>query len=239
MERFYWREAELRPPGARFSEEVRGHLAWRSLVERVYETRFDRPEDGWWSLFDGFLAEVQREADQGIAPIGRPTKQKCCLFISHRMNDADNALHIAWLATQAGYDYWLDIHDPTLIAASGSALPSPAKDILIAAIIEIALLNVSHVIALHTRHSAGSKWIPYELGRAKARLVYSDQAAGWFDRHTPVVACGEYVYLARQTRTRTDIQSWLSSTKKVGMEQPCVPASGQTWGRGPPPPLDP
>jgi hypothetical protein len=54
------------------------------------------------------------------------------------MNDVNNALHIAWVATQCGCDYWLDVHDPRLIAANRAPLLSPAQEIVIAAIIEIA-----------------------------------------------------------------------------------------------------
>ncbi|WP_292530699.1 toll/interleukin-1 receptor domain-containing protein [Methylocystis sp.] len=229
--RFFWRDVEGLSVENRFSDNALGYPAWRALVERLYNVPPDAPSDSWASLFDSFIGDISRE----FGPGSSSRAKTCCLFISHRMSDVNNALHIAWLATQVGYDYWLDIHNPTLIAASGSSLPSPAKDILLAAIIEIALLNATHVIALHTKHSLGSKWIPYELGRAKARLVQSDQAAGWFDRHTPPSTCGEYVYLARQLGP-LDIQNWLTSTNQYR----CSPTATKNWPYGDhPPPLDP
>src|SRR5262249_24349779 len=142
----------------------------------------------------------------------RKTEKTCCLFISHRQSDVDSALHIAWIGTNTGYDYWLDVHDPTVLAVNRSQLASPAKDVIVAAIVEIALLNATHVIALHTENSAGAKWIPYELGRAKDRLVYSDQAAGWFAQKIKIGSCGEYVHLVKQTRTAAEIHNWLSNT---------------------------
>jgi hypothetical protein len=113
-------------------------------------------------------------------------------------------------------------------------LPSPAKDIANATVIEMALLNVTHVIARHTRRSAGSKWIPSELGRAKARLVRSNQAAGWFERHMSVASCGEYVRLIRQTWSAADIANRLASASGGR----CAPAAVRSWLHGDPPPLD-
>jgi len=119
---------------------------------------------------------------------------------------------VARTVTNTGRDYWLDIHDPTLRWANTKvvSLGSVAGAILLAAIIEIALLNSTHVIALHTTNSAGSAWIPYELGRAKARKIFSSQAAGWFDPpNISPSGCPEYVHLAHQTASHRDVEDWL------------------------------
>ena len=101
---------------------------------------------------------------------------------------------------------WVDVHDPALMRFGGIRDPMlRVRDILIAAIIEIGLLNASHVIAAMTPLSAGSKWIPYEFGRAKHRSMYSIYSATWLH---PVILpsdCGEYVHLAEITRAETDI----------------------------------
>jgi hypothetical protein len=148
------------------------------------------------------------------------------VFISHRQADADCAERIAWRASQEGLDYWLDVHDP-LLRYSKAAPP-----MILAAIIEIALLNCTHVIAAHTPNSAGSKWIPYELGRAKSRAVYSHQAAGWFHSQTSPAAYGEYVQLAEICRSEKEVVRWLKIHAPVGLVRP-APYHGQ----GAPPPL--
>jgi hypothetical protein len=102
------------------------------------------------------------------------------VFVSDRRVDVGIAERIAKLATYSGYGYWLDVHDPRLIYATGAAIPSPIKDVLIAAIIEMGLLNASHLIAAMTRNSAGYKWIPYEFGRAKQRSLHSIYSASGF-----------------------------------------------------------
>jgi hypothetical protein len=168
-------------------------------------------------VFNTFLAKLDK--------LPRPDPPICCLFVSHRRSDVNDALHIASRATQAGYECWLDILDPTLIKLNGAVIPTPAKDILLAATIEIGLLNSTHVIAMHTQHSIGpqitlSKWIPYELGRAKARQIRSEQAACWFDQKTKPADCGEYVYLVVHARTDPEIDNWLNT--KMG---PCKRSS--------------
>jgi hypothetical protein len=239
VERFFWRDHDLPPEertiDGRFPEGIRGYQAWRRLVHSVADDPFGGRPESLRSAFDTFLAAVDEDA--------QPRLSTCCLFISHRMNDVNNALHIARVATQCGYDYWLDIHDPTLTRANRIQLSSPAKEVLIAAIIEIALLNVTNVIALHTNRSAGSKWIPYELGRAKTRLVHSDRAAGWYHPSSLANSRAEYMYLVEATTTDAEIRGWLSRAprSRLGQSQ-CVlrPEVERLWKYGDhPPPMDP
>jgi hypothetical protein len=219
MARFFWQEVEDRPLENRY-ESLPGYGPWRQLVAEI-----SRPPESYGGAFDAFLANLDNEP--------RPDPPTCCLFVSHRRSDVKDALRIASRATLAGYEYWLDIHDPTLIWLNGAAIPSPAKDILLAVAIEIGLLNSTHVIAMHTQHSIGpqhtilSKWIPYELGRAKARRIRSEQAACWFDQQTQPSACGEYVYLVVHTRTDPEIDHWLKTKKgRCKLSKALPPADG-------------
>src|SRR5262249_34033650 len=92
----------------------------------------------------------------------------------------------------------------------------PRRSVLIAAIIEIALLSSTHVIALHTTNSLASRWVPYELGRAKARNITSLQAAGWFQKGQTVASCGDYVKLAVMTHDEPQVADWLQQTAGGG-----------------------
>ena len=227
MERFSWRDAEELTIDRRYRGGVRGYRAWMRLVHRLSEGGYSEQPGFLGSAFDDFLAAANEDTQS--------KNLTCRLFVSHRMNDVNNALHIAWgrhakrIRLLARYP------------RSDPRCSDPAKEILIAAIIEIALLNVTHVLAMHTSFSAGSKWIPYELGRAKTRLVYSDQAAGWYYPSTLSKSRAEYMHLARETTTDAEIQAWLSSSRRLGREQgQCVPTSNRTWKYGAhPPPLDP
>jgi hypothetical protein len=179
--------------------------AWRQLMEQLFS--FGGPA----VAFTDFLQTMQ-------ALPGRPPSQPR-VFVSHRMDDVLYAERIAWLASRkAGLEYWLDVHDPVLRLAS-TALPSghPIYAIAVAAIIEMALLNCTHVIAAHTPPPPNtswrpSQWIPYELARAKTRSIISRQAAGWFHPQVhPPESRGEYVLLADLCGSDTDVEQWLQS----------------------------
>ncbi len=200
MMKFSWRQAQdqERALPDRFAD-LPGATIWRQLLTDTVNAG-DNPED-LYRAFDRFIRAID-QTDAALA--------KDCVFISHRRADWQRAEDIAKLVDSKGRDYWLDIHDPTLQWAS-KQFTGAAAAVLLAAIIELALLNSTHVIALHTTNSRGSVWIPYELGRAKARKIYSSQSAGWFDR--PSVSpdkCGEYVYLGHQTFSDQDILDWLN-----------------------------
>ena len=144
-----------------------------------------------------------------------PRQKDCCVFVSHRSDPLDQnyAEQIAWHATQHGYEYWLDVHDPNLTYLNGSTIPSPAKEILIAAAIEMALLNCSHLLAVITQNSFGSQWIPYEFGRAKLRLVVSGNSSIWLDNGIKAADCGEYVYLSPVNGSTREVEVWLQQGK--------------------------
>jgi hypothetical protein len=179
--------------------------AWRLLNEQLLSSADPA------IAFIGFLQTIQ-------ALPGR-TLSHPRVFVSHRMVDVAYAERIAWLASQkAGLEYWLDVHDPVLRLA-GRALPAGhvVYAITIAAIIEMALLNCTHVIAAHAPAPTNtswrpSQWIPYELARAKARSVISRQTAGWFHSQVhPPQSRGEYVLLADLCGSDADVEQWLLS----------------------------
>jgi hypothetical protein len=182
-------------------EGLPGWQAWKELIEIVADP--DTPNRELFNAFDYFLRSVDRID---------PNLVKDCVFISHRQKDWRRAEEVAKIVSATGRDYWLDIHDPMLLWINGTKtnIGTSAGAILLAAIIEIALLNSTHVITLHTANSAGSAWIPYELGRAKARRIFSSNAAGWFDHPTILPAtCPEYLHLAHQTLSDQDVEDWL------------------------------
>jgi hypothetical protein len=194
-----WLEYESRGPFGRFPENVRGYEAWIELVEALPRLRDE-----------GGVPEAEQTFFRRTAPLMLEPKPKC-LFISHQRKDGDYAKRIACQAHHRHLDYWLDVHDPVL-AAVNQMPGTPLRSLLIAAIIEIALLNSTHVIALHTVNSGGSKWLPYELGRAKAHQVVSWQAAGWFEPGQTAQNCGDYVQLALMfSGDEYQLLGWLSS----------------------------
>lgn len=208
------------------AELTRGHAReWRELRPNSGERAPDEPPPA-------FGEHVRPDADDDVAgqqlilePMDRflraasyPAESpstRCTLFISHKSTDQQLAERVAELAQGEGFDYWLDVHDPTLQAANGSALPEPIKAMIIAAIIEIALLNSTHVIALNTPSSRNSRWVPYEFGRGKRGALplplpnRRHPAASWFHPREYPSAHGDYLHLSPCLTSERGIRSWL------------------------------
>jgi hypothetical protein len=180
-----WDEQEVAATRYPDGVEIAGRGAWVRLVERV---EAGSRENAWAH----FVGDIETLVEQ-LPP--KPHR----VFVSHQRKDVDAAERLAYLATQAGLEYWLDIHDPTLIGANNQTITGPQRAILIAGIIEIALLNCRYIVAAHSTNSLASKWIPYEFARVKEHIPFADDAAGWFE---PTVQAGlteDYFELARKT----------------------------------------
>jgi hypothetical protein len=194
-----------------FAERVR--VLWRDLVEPLPRLEGDFGEDwrglqrGCLELQDSFFAA----ADSLFAEKAAGAKRSDCVFISHQRADAYRGERIACLADHRSVDVWLDVHNPTLRWLNANPVSAPVRSLLIAAIVEIALLNSTHVIALHTASSLASRWVPYELARAKARGVTSAQAAGWFEDAKNPLKHGDYVQLAAMLFDEQEVFDWLPS----------------------------
>ena len=184
----------------------------------------DLPSDPRW--LEAACMEALRDfLDEIQAAVTQPTKP--CVFISHQQADAYKGERVACLVEHHAIDSWLDVHDPTLALVNQLSPGDPRHAALVAAIVEIALLSSTHVIALYTAHSSKSKWIPYELGRAKARRIASPQAAIWLASGQAVSNCGDYVLLTVVTQDEPGVAQWLAAAAGGG---PHVAPLGVTCG---------
>jgi hypothetical protein len=143
-----------------------------------------------------------------------PLPQVRRLFVSHRQVDYNQALRLAYLACNEGFDYWLDILDPSLTATTSGE----AKAAAVATIIEMALLNCTHIIAVMTPNTRGSEWVPYEYGRAKEAPPISSNAACWV---APQVQSSlpDYLHLGPVHKTESDIRNWLRAQRSPQLIQ--------------------
>lgn len=156
----------------------------------------------------------------------RPLPQTPCLFISHKMQDYKEALRIAYLANENGYDIYLDILDPllqNLVNNNGNA-------ILIANLIELGLLNSTHLIAVMTPNTAASRWVPYEFGRVKEHKLVSTHTASWVDNAVPSLP--EYLFLCPRYHSENDVKKWLQKENPKGKNK-----RKMTWPYGKTQPL--
>ncbi|MBI2716222.1 MAG: toll/interleukin-1 receptor domain-containing protein [Rhizobiales bacterium] len=209
---FDWRDHENDSDYRQRYDGVLGELRpWYDLVDALREGPGERTR---LNLFEKFLEDI---------PGAVQSKRKTCVFISHRKHDTDKAERIVCLADHHNLDYWVDVHSPALRYVNNKLKRGdPLRSILIAAVIEIALLCCTHVIAVHTTNSLKSRWVPYELARAKARQIRSTQAAGWFETGQNWKTCGYYVQLAVMANSEADVMGWLASVPGATKVSPPV-----------------
>ena len=108
-----------------------------------------------------------------------------------------------------------NVLDPDLaqlqIWIGGSTLTEEQKSAAIASVIEMGLINSSHVLAVMTENTRGSQWVPYEYGRVKDPALVTLQASCWTHPQIPKQALPEYLYLGVINPNETEIRNWLKS----------------------------
>jgi len=239
MRRFDWRRFEPQDARDRDREQLeRDQSHWPPFVDVNLLGRYSQSDErgqtiNGYEAWDRFVRRLLVEPDE-FSPSPELTQRRLaivdeffavvanpfpkpptpCVFVSHQRLDTHRGERVACLVDDHGLDSWLDVHDPTLIRVNALA-SDPLRSILIALTVELALLNSTHVIALHTTHSLKSRWVPYELARAKARGVTSLQAAGWFETGQTPKTCGDYVWLAVRTHDEQQVIDWIRLEPKA------------------------
>jgi len=214
-----WNEKEWR---VRFPDWAIGAPEWR-----------DQPDVSAWDNHLNWLPDL-RTRDLPATPLSCPR-----LFVSHRSIDRDLALRVAWIAKSEGFDFWLDVLDPALNHPRLAALNQAQRALATAAIIEMGLLNCSHVIALITQLTKGSDWVPYEYGRVKDVPPVSVQAACWRHPQMTHSSLAEYLLLGPIHDSETAIRAWVVSQLIAwsSAHRKCTAGAAKRWEYPVPSPL--
>jgi len=171
-------------------------------IENSWQDRYPPWIDGKdvWSDFCrnpvGVITGLKR-----LQPLPKPR-----VFVSYKSKDRQCAFRLAYLANEEGFNYWVDVLDPTLTAVQNK------QPYIIAAIIELALLNSSHIIAAMTPNTINSAWVPYEFGRAKDATIMSSQAASWISPQL-TQPIPEYLHLCIRNGAENEIRKWLMNER--------------------------
>jgi len=228
---------------------VLGVDSWRNRITLLMEYLAATPERqaGIREEIQSRLLGNNTDSDSRLAMVDRPTEElillllqltlqsiprdaprdRCPrLFISHRHADALYALRIAKLALDHRFAFWLDILDPSLLALGTTPPANPALlPLLTACIIEMALLNCTHVIACMTPNSPGSAWIPYEFGRIKDQRLITINTASWLHPAFPSPLFPDYLLLGEITQNEPQINRWLAAEYLRWGSSGCIPRS--------------
>lgn len=169
-----------------------GRVLWR--LQKIEGNRWITPE------LPRPLELLQRlQGGGGIHP--RPR-----VFVSHRQCDQVYAERIAYLADCAGFDFWLDVVNlplPPFVATM------PA--IAVAQLIEMALLNCSHIVAAYTDATPGSTWVPYEYGRVKEPVLSSTKCCAWLYINSASTVQPEWLELNQKCEHEQPLVQWLNN----------------------------
>jgi hypothetical protein len=211
-DRFNYDSEEYPNWGTRYPRWVFGHDQWLE-----YSQRLNGPPG---SLLLERLPDLSARKPSDIP--GRCPR----VFISHRKADATEALRVAQLVQECGYDYWLDVLNPELLKIPYMGLPAQAEAVAMASVIEMGLLNCSHVIALITPNTKGTLWIPYEYGRVKEPPLVSLQPACWIHRDY-ADPLPEYLHLGPVHYVESTIQSWLKTPPVATLGR--LPCAMKSW----------
>jgi len=182
----------------------------RTIGENLL-TRFNGhiASDRWVQLVnEPSLQNLENLREEGFRQKMLPPIMCKRVFISHRQVDVVCAERIAYLATASNFHYWLDVHDPQLMVANQAQIPSLQKSVLVAGIIEMALINCTHVLAVMTHNTRGSEWVPYEYGRI-ADAPGIDSACTW--QHPLLATPPEYMYLRDIHHSEQQICAWFNT----------------------------
>jgi hypothetical protein len=197
MPDYYASEFFELPPSRRFPEWALGFDVWRELGDGIPETLN--------TILDK-LVRYRVASLWGHVPLKCPR-----VFISHQRVDETRAREIADLAKIAGYDVWLDVLEPALKFPQSPAPTAQEKSRAVATIVETALLNCTHVLAVMTPNAERSRWVPYEYGRVKDSSLYSLNAACWIDSQLATPTLPEYLQLGQITHSDPEISMWLQN----------------------------
>ncbi len=204
MSSFNWQTAQAQFPATRYAQLPQGDVLGLAEWERfIYRFPYPNPESAW-----PYLHALHQ------AKLSAPARKCPRVFVSHKQVDVAEAKRIAWLIQGQQIDYWLDVIDlPPALAALTASTPVFNTTLLIAALIEMALINCTHVLAVMTEATATSRWVPYEYGRIKDDPPGRLTASCWHHPDLTWSDLPEYLHLAPVHASEMQIVNWLQAEK--------------------------
>ncbi|MFP3596979.1 toll/interleukin-1 receptor domain-containing protein [Chryseobacterium sp. SIMBA_029] len=97
------------------------------------------------------------------------TRNRPCVFLSHKKEDKDACKIIAMYLKNAGIDYYLDVEDNELQRAS--FINDPIK---ITESIKKGIRASTHMLVVVSEKTYKSHWVPFEIGYGHASMVDQD-----------------------------------------------------------------
>lgn len=196
MSDYDWKDRKVDDLRNGFPEWAIGYQVWR---EYLYQQ-----DDGQtlWRTLNNLWSRP-----------GSRSRLKCPrVFISHKQCDDSFARRVAWITKQQGFDYWLDVEDSLLTSLTQSGrttFNNRTAATILACLIEMALLNCTHVVAVISPATQQSRWVAYEFGRVKDNRIVSLSTCSWIHPSVSPSDIPEYLHLGRIAHDRAALEKWL------------------------------
>ncbi len=129
-----------------------------------------------------------------------PPSRRCPrIFIAHLEADRLQALKMARIVSECGFNFWLDVLDPQV--KRFEVLPAAVRTtVATSAVIEMAMLNCTHMVTVGN----ASPWLEFACGRIRTRAAYLWQVGSWPGRSGDLG-------LGWNVRDKAAIQEWLNA----------------------------
>lgn len=137
------------------------------------------------------------------------SKNRTCIFISHKKEDMVKAREVANYVMDCGVDIFFDENDPIL--SNPETNNDPVK---VTTAINKALTRSSHMICVVSNKTKESWWVPYEIGYVSNKPPVSSQNIGIL-LINDVIQLPDYLFLANKIQTVQELDSFVKSASNA------------------------
>lgn len=139
------------------------------------------------------------------------SKNRTCIFISHKKEDKVMARQIANYIMECGVDVFFDENDPVL------SNPETNNDpIKVTNAINKALDNSTHLICIISEKTKESWWVPYEIGFVSNKAPFTSENIRII-LIKDIEKLPDYLFLAKRIETTIELDSFLKSASNTSL----------------------
>jgi hypothetical protein len=137
------------------------------------------------------------------------SKNRTCIFISHKKEDMLKARETANYIMDCGVDVFFDENDPVL--SSPETNNDPIK---VTNAINKALNRSTHMICIISDKTKESWWVPYEIGFVSKKTPFSSENIRII-LIKDIVKLPDYLFLAKKIETTKELDSFVKSASNA------------------------
>lgn len=137
------------------------------------------------------------------------SKNRTCIFISHKKEDVLKAQETANYIMDCGVDVFFDENDPVLSNPEINSNP-----IKVTNAINKALNKSTHMICIISEKTKESWWVPYEIGFVSNKAPLTSENIRII-LIKDIVNLPDYLFLAKRIETKIELDSFIKSASNT------------------------